>query len=160
MTRHSFISLIACVALWLPMAHAQQHELEGVWKLTSFVSESVQTKERRNIYGEKPAGYLVITPERFTAVITGEGRKPPQTDEDRLFSFRNMLAYTGLYRIEGNRLTTKVDVAWNEAWNGTDQVRFFRLQGDKLFIEGAPAVSANYPELGQVRGILEWVRSR
>ena len=36
--------------------------------------------------------------------------KAPQTDEDRLFSFRTMFAYTGLYRIEGNRLTTKVDV--------------------------------------------------
>ena len=160
MTRHSFISLIACIVLWPFMAHAQQPELTGVWKLTSFVAESVQTKERRNIYGEKPVGYLVITPERFTAVITGEGRKPPQTDEDRLFSFRSMFAYTGLYRIEGNRLTTKVDVAWNEAWKGTDQVRFFRLQGDKLFIESAPAPSANYPELGQTRGILEWERSK
>jgi Lipocalin-like domain len=160
MTRHSFISLIACVVLWPLMAHAQQPELVGVWKLTLFVSESVQTKERRNIYGEKPVGYLVITPERFTAIITGEGRKPPQTDEDRLFSFRNMLAYTGLYRIEGNRLITKVDVAWNEAWKATDQVRFFRLEGDKLFIESAPAVSANYPEFGQVRGILEWERSK
>jgi hypothetical protein len=70
-----------------------------------------------------------------------------------------MFAYTGLYRIEGNRLTTRVDVAWNEAWKGRDEVRFFRLEGDKLFIETAPTVSVNYPELGQVRGILEWERS-
>jgi|SRR5579863_1507731 len=160
MTRHKFITLTVGAAFWPLMAHAQQPELTGVWKLTSFVLESVETKERRNVYGEKPAGYLVITPERFTAIITGEGRKPPQTDEDRILNFRNMYAYTGLYRIDGNRLTTKVDVAWNEAWKGTEQVRFFRLQGDKLFIEAAPTTSVNYPELGKIRGILEWERSR
>ena len=71
-----------------------------------------------------------------------------------------MVAYTGLYTIDGNRLTTRVDVAWNEALKGTDQVRFYRLQGDKLFIESAPAPSANYPEMGPVRGILEWERSK
>ena len=138
----------------------QQTELIGVWKLTSFLVESVQTQERRWWGGEKPAGYLIITPERFTAIITGEGRRPPQTDEDRLFSFRNMAAYTGLYTIDGNRLTTRVEVAWNEAWKGTDQVRFYRLQGDKLFIENAPAPNPNYPEWGPVRGILEWERSK
>jgi Lipocalin-like domain len=79
---------------------------------------------------------------------------------DRLFSFKTMFAYTGHYRVEGDRLTTKVDVAWNEAWRGTDQVRFFRLQDDKLFIESAPLPSLNYPEMGQVRGILEWERSK
>jgi len=148
------------MALLYSPAWAQQSELVGVWKLTAFVVESVQTKERRNNYGEKPTGYLIITPERFTAIITGEGRKPPQTDEDRLFSFKTMFAYTGHYRVEGDRLTTKVDVAWNEAWRGTDQVRFFRLQDDKLFIESAPLPSLNYPEMGQVRGILEWERSK
>ena len=151
---------MAIVALLCSPAVAQQGELVGVWKLTAFVTESVQTKERRNVYGEKPAGYLIITPERFTAILTGEGRKPPETDEDRLFSFRTMFAYTGLYRVEGDRLTTKVDVAWNEAWRGTDQVRFFQVQGDKLFIESAALASVNYPEMGQVRGILEWERSK
>jgi hypothetical protein len=39
------------VALLCSPAGAQQAELVGVWKLTSFVVESVQTKERRNVYG-------------------------------------------------------------------------------------------------------------
>ncbi|HZR76381.1 lipocalin-like domain-containing protein [Bradyrhizobium sp.] len=141
-------------------AHAEPAELVGVWKLKSFVFESIESKERRNVYGEKPAGYLVITPERFTTVITGEGRKPPHTDEDRLSNFLSLTAYTGLYRVEGNQLTTKIDVAWTEAWKGTDQVRFFRVEGDRLFIESAPTISANFPELGKVRAILEWERSR
>jgi hypothetical protein len=53
--------ILAIVALLCSPAVAQQVELVGVWKLTAFVVESVQTKERRNVYGEKPAGYEVVS---------------------------------------------------------------------------------------------------
>jgi hypothetical protein len=29
-----------------------------------------------------------------------------------------------MLKVEGDHWTTHVDVTWNEAWNGTDQVRF------------------------------------
>jgi hypothetical protein len=105
-------------------AHASaESNVVGVWKVISAINESLETKERRTPYGEHPTGYLIITQERFTAILTGEGRKPPQNDEDRLFSFRSMIAYSGPYRIEGNRITTRIEVAWNEEWTGTDQNR-------------------------------------
>ena len=141
-------------------ASADETEIVGVWKLKSFTAESVQTKERQTVYGENPKGYLVVTPERFTAVITAEGRKPPKTDEDRLFSFRTMFAYTGPYRIEGDRIMTKVEVSWNEDWTDTNQVRIFHIEGEKLLIETVPALSPNDPSLGVVKGILEWERSK
>lgn len=140
-------------------ASAQNAELLGVWKLKSWVAESIETSERRSVQGENPVGYLIVTPERFTAIITAAERKRAQTDEDRLANFNSLLAYTGLYRIEGNKLTTKVDAAWNESWKGTDQVRFFRLDGDKLFIETAPTPAARM-KMGMVRAILEWERSK
>ena len=31
-----------------------------------------------------------------------------------------------------------VDASWNEAWTGTDQVRFYKLEGDTLTITTAP----------------------
>jgi hypothetical protein len=71
-----------------------------------------------------------------------------------------MYAFTGPYRVEGDRLTVKVDVAWNEAWIGTDQTRILRLEGDKLFIESVPAPATNNPDLGMTRGIGEWERSK
>jgi hypothetical protein len=77
-----------------------------------------------------------------------------------------MYAFTGPYRVEGDRLTVKVDVAWNEAWTGTDQTRIFRIEGDKLFIESipAPAVTANPATANRpgalTRGIVEWERSK
>jgi len=71
-----------------------------------------------------------------------------------------MFAYTGPYRIEGDRIMTKVEVSWNEDWTDTNQVRLFHIEGEKLFIETVPALSPNDPSLGVVKGILEWERSK
>jgi hypothetical protein len=65
--------------------------------------------------------------------------------------------HSGRYRVDGNQLVTKVDIAWNEAWVGTDQARFFRMQGDKLYIETAPAPNLDFSGR-MMRGILTWER--
>ena len=90
-------------------------------------------------------------------VIEGEGRKAPQTDQDRVGLLRTMLAYTGIYRLEGEKFITKVDVSWNPAWNGTDQVRFFKFDGNRLVISTSWAPSQKYT--GRVtRALLIWER--
>ena len=33
-----------------------------------------------------------------------------------------------------DRVTHHVDISWNEAWNGTDQVRFCKVNGTTLTI--------------------------
>ena len=67
-------------------------------------------------------------------MLEGEGRKSPTSDQDRLVLFRTMAAYTGKYSVEGDKWTTKVDAAWHPDRRGTDQVRFFKLEGDKLYV--------------------------
>jgi hypothetical protein len=151
---------IASLPLFYSSAALANGALVGVWTLRSFIVESVESKERRHPFGQNPNGHLVITAERLITVLTGEGRKPPKTDEDRISSFKTMIAYSGQYRVEGNRLTTKIGAAWNESWTGSDQVRIFRIEGDKLFIETLPAPSVTAPELGVVRGILEFERTK
>lgn len=90
-------------------------------------------------------------------VQTAEGRKVPQTDEDRTAAFCAMLAYSGNYHTEGDRIIIKVDIAWDESWNGTEQVRFYRVEGDTLHIEAAPQPYANFGDR-VMRGILVWER--
>ena len=36
---------------------------------------------------------------------------PPKTTEDQTAAFRTVIAYTGQWRVEGNKFMTKVDVA-------------------------------------------------
>jgi hypothetical protein len=43
-----------------------------------------------------------------------------------------MVAYTGKARIDGDKWMAKVDVAWNPALLGTEQVRTFRFDQDTL----------------------------
>jgi Lipocalin-like domain len=57
--------------------------------------------------------------------------RSPKTDEHRVAAFRSKAAYSGIYRVKGDRWIAKVDVAWDESWMGTEQVRFFRIEGEQ-----------------------------
>ena len=46
----------------------------------------------------------------MAAIESQMDASPPQTDEDRANLLKTMFAYTGIYRIEGDKLITKVDV--------------------------------------------------
>ena len=65
-------------------------------------------------------------------LIINDGRKAPSTDQDRAALFQSMVAYIGTYRIEGDKWTTKVDVAANPALLGTGQERSFQLRCDQV----------------------------
>jgi hypothetical protein len=137
---------------------ARTASLVGTWKLVSCFMEDVETKERKLAWGEHPNGCLVLTPEgRWIVVQTAEGRKPPQSDAERADAFRSLLAYSGRYRTEGDKIVIKVDLAWDESWNGTEQVRHFSLDGDRLHIEAPPQAYANFGDR-ILRGILIWTR--
>jgi len=86
-----------------------------------------------------------------------EGRKVPQTDEDRLRPFRTMTTYSGLYRLEDDKWITTVDVAWNPGWTGTDQVRFFKLDGDRLVVSTPWGLSPALPGK-TTRVFVTWTR--
>jgi hypothetical protein len=130
------------------------------WKLVSFEAEIQETGELKPYFenSPNPRGYLILTPEgRMMVIVTAEGRKVPQTQEDRSAAFFNMLAYSGMYRFEGDKFITKVDVSWSERWVGTEQIRFFELKGDRLKIVSAWLPNPTIPHLGlgrTVRGIL------
>ena len=69
------------------------------------------------------------------------------------------MVYTGKFTIDGDKLTTDVDLSWNEILTGTSHVRFFKLEGDKLSIRTTEQASAVYPGK-KVVGTLTWERER
>jgi hypothetical protein len=133
-------------------------KLIGIWKLISVVGEFQDTGEKIYDMGKNPPGYNIYTPEgRQMTVIEYEGRKPPKTDEDRAMLFRTMFAWTGMYRIEGDKVITKIDVSWNPALNGTEMVRIFKFEGDRLVISTAWGPSTRFPGR-MTRGVFTWER--
>ena len=139
---------------------SDQEKIVGTWKLVSVVYEDQESKARSPVLGQHPKGYQIATPEgRWLALVTADGRKVPQTDEERAQALRTMISYSGRYRVEGGKVITKVEVAWNEAWVGGEQVRFIRFEGDLLHIESPPMP---HPNVGGkvVRVIVTWQRDK
>jgi len=139
---------------------SDRRDIVGTWRLVSVVYEDAETKERTPVLGEHPKGRQIATADgRWLALVTAEGRKVPQTDADRAQALRTMIAYTGRYRVEGGKVVTRVEAAWNEAWVGGEQVRSIRFEGDRLFIESPPMPHPNLA--GRVvRVIVIWEREK
>jgi len=131
----------------------------GTWEVVSFEMVSPTTGAREAIRGNKPPGYTIFTPEgRMMVLITNEGRKAPTTDQDRADLFQSMVSYTGTYRVEGDKWTTRVDVAANPAMVGTDQERSFQLQDDRLQESTGLMPWALHPERGLMRFVITYRR--
>jgi hypothetical protein len=141
-------------------APREQHDdLVGTWSLLSCYMEDVESKERKDVWGKRPNGRLTLTATGDWIVVqTAQGRKVPQSDEERIAAFRSMLAYSGKYRVEEEKIIIDIDIAWDKAWTATEQVRFFKRDGDRLHIEVAPQ---RYPNLGDkvMRAVLIWQRA-
>ncbi len=127
------IVLIMCA----PVFAAEPADLVGVWKVVSW-QVIVDNEPPQDVFGLHPKGYLILTREgRAIALTTADNRKPGTTDAERAALHRSMLAYTGKYRIEGH----------------------FRIEGDKLFIDSAPAPSIVFPGKTDFRRIV-WEREK
>jgi hypothetical protein len=155
---------VAIVPAVVVAARADDKELRqkivGTWTLVSVVYEDQETKTRTPVLGEHPKGRQIATPDgRWLALVTGEGRTVPKTDEERAQALRSMIAYTGRYRVEDGKVITKVEAAWNEAWVGGEQTRLIRFEGDRLFIESPPMPHPNQNNR-VVRVIVIWDREK
>ena len=120
--------------------------LAGVWRLKTFVSEDVQSGERKTVFGRRPNGCLVLTSSgRLFAILTARERAAtaPLTD-DRIAAYESIIAYSGTYHVEGTIFTTTIDVAWDEGWVGTHQVRHYRIKGNTLYIETPAGPSVDH----------------
>ncbi|MBK9625630.1 MAG: lipocalin-like domain-containing protein [Rhodocyclaceae bacterium] len=133
----------------------------GTWRLVSFEMELQNSAQRFKPWGDDPNGHVVLAADgRMIALLTAGTRKPGETDSDMANLFRTLVAYTGIYRIDGERLITKVDGSWNEAWNGTEQERFYHFDGDRLVLTTAWALTPFLPGTPMARGVLAWKRAQ
>ncbi len=141
------------------LAEDAAKQLVGSWKLTSWAIQIIDG-EATQPFGPNPKGRAVFTPDGFSAfMIVRPDRKPATNDADAAALLKSLMVYTGKFRVDGDKLTTNVDLSWNEILTGTAQVRFFKLEGDKLSIRTAEQASAVYPGK-KVVGTLTWERER
>ncbi|MDR6756712.1 hypothetical protein J2Y48_002005 [Mycoplana sp. BE70] len=109
--------------------------------MISWTRQSVATGQISDAMGPNPLGYLAYHADgRMMAVVFG-GDRPLKgavpTDEEKAGLFDSMLAYSASYTLENGRVIHHVDGAWNPAWKGA-LIRPYRVEGNRLFISGAP----------------------
>ena len=93
----------------------------------------------------------VASPLIFTA---SKPHEVVETNEEAIKLYRTMVAYAGTYTLDAEKVIHHVDISSTEALTGTDQVRFYKLDGNTLTITTAPNKSADDGREG--RGILVW----
>ena len=109
--------------------------------------------------GNHPSGYVIFTAEgRLSFTLSAEGRQPAESTAERAALQSSLIAYTGTYRLENNRWITQVDVAWDPAWVGSEQIRFFSISDDLLTVHTPWRMMPNWPERGLTRSIVRFQR--
>ncbi len=112
--------------------------------MVSWTTEDLISGEKSPGLGENPAGYITCSPEGrlMVMVLRGDRTKPAglvPTDAEKIALYDSMFAYAGTFSVDDERVLHYFDMSWNEAWTGTTQIRFLRLQGDQLTYISAPA---------------------
>jgi hypothetical protein len=128
--------------------------LVGTWKLLSFQFESEGTDERFDAYDEHPQGFAVFTEARVFFLLTAGDRLATDPAGEL---FERMCAYSGRYRIQGDRIITTVDSAWHPSWIGTEQTRYFKHDGDALSLMSDLIEFPKFPGK-RVSGTATWQR--
>ena len=107
-------------------------KLSGTWKLIEVRGDITAT------FGKSPQGLFSFSSDGRTLVLITAEKRPEitdlarMTDQERVDLFKTMLAYGGTYTFDGKELKIKVDISWNENWSGTEQVRYAKLEGNRL----------------------------
>jgi hypothetical protein len=127
-------------------AAAEGGSLVGMWKLVSYITADPDSGEKFYPFGKNATGYIMYTAGgRMVAVLEAEGRKRFSGGnrinapiEQRAEAFSTSTAYTGRYTYYGDRVIHHVEVATNPDWTGGDQVRYPKVEGNRLTITTPP----------------------
>jgi hypothetical protein len=132
-------SLFALCTLALASAHAWSQPAPGTYKIVSF-DVQLDGAQSVNPLGKSPKGYIILTKSTFMSMITGDSRSPAKTADEKAALLDSMIAYTGPYRVEGDKLIVDVEASWTQAWSGKPQTRTWSLEGNRLTLvtERAP----------------------
>ena len=161
MVRLGVLATVLCFCFQAGFALAEDTagQLAGSWKLNSWTIQIIGG-DATEPFGPNPKGRAIFAADGYvTFVIVAANRKPATSNEESAALLKSLLAYSGKFVIEGDKFTTKVDLSGNELLTGQDQVRFFKLDGDKLSLRTAEQVSAVLPGK-RVVGTLNWERER
>ena len=146
-----------------PHAAAARAAVAGTWELVEHKTTTASGEVRRS-FGASPKGLFFFHEDGHTSVQIVNPDRPATplakaTDDEVRALSRSYLAYFGSYDVDLATKTIVVHTAGdlNPGNTGTDQVRFYELTGDLLYLQ-PPATAA--PGGGQQVSRITWRRVR
>ncbi len=152
MKRAVLFLLVAVLALpvHLPAQTARaktiQQAILGTWKLVAYVREDLPSGAKSDVMGAHPAGFINYASDgRMMVLIVGTDRKKPAgsvaSPDEAEALIRSMLAYAGTYTLDtkAKTVTHHVEISWDQTRAGTDHVRTYKLEGNRLTLTTEPS---------------------
>ena len=137
-------AMVVALMLGVPCAAAAQG-IEGRWKLLAAEDLRADGSVARYPWGRSPVGSIVI--ERgwcylqiMSSDVPAFSGTTPIGEQMSTMLLSSYIAYSGACTIDEKEgsVTLKVDAAWRPNYVGTQQKRFFRIEGNKAFFGPAP----------------------
>ncbi len=138
--------------------------LIGTWKqMAGFVRDADGGPERSNL-SKAPNGFMSFMADgRMVNLTVDSSRKAaehnPPTEAEAAHLHRTLIGYAGTWRIDGNQVFYDLDVSWNQSWTGTEQMRYWRLEGaDTLHVSTAEMMNPLTGKMSVFRLVFERVK--
>lgn len=116
----------------------------GCWRLAGVERENAATGEKLDV-GMRQSGYISYTPDGRMMVIIARHRTDGGDD---------ITCYAARWRVEGETVIHEIDIAARAPWNGTQQVRGYRFDDNRLTL--SPPVSKDFIHGTVTRRSLTW----
>ncbi len=154
MLRLILLAIVAAmsVAAQSQPAKSQSHTLAGTWRMVSIEGHSSDGTITRD-WGPEPLGIWIFTENGYLSVqIVDPNREPFQsgdflrpTEEELKQAFAGYFGYFGTYTIddEAGEVVFHVEGAAYPNYIGTDQQRFFSIEGNQLTVQTPPERAGN-----------------
>ncbi len=139
--------------------HSDLSPLVGTRRLLSVEATFSDTGERVATFGPGPSGHMVLTPTgRIMFLITRSDRISPANDAARAMLFNQTIAYSGVLRlVDPGQFITTVDASLFPEEVGTEKLRLFTIDGDRLLIR-RPEQTSRVTHGRMAVSDLVWVR--
>jgi hypothetical protein len=141
------MSAIAAAALTLLLAvSARADTIEGRWKLLAAEDVRPDGTVARYPWGRTPVGSIVATGGScFLQIMSGDvpsfaSSDRPVGEQMKAALLGTYIAYSGPCTVDASKgsVTLKVEAAWRPDYVGTEQTRYFRFEGGRMFFGPAP----------------------
>jgi hypothetical protein len=137
-------------------AAASRAAVAGTWALVEHATTMPNGEVRRN-FGTSPQGLFFFHPDGHTSVQIVNPERPTtpldkaSPDEVRAL-LRTYLAYIGSYDVDPatKKIVVHTTVDLNPANTGADQIRFYQIDGDRLYLQPPPTKTAAGEQVSRI----------